>query len=409
MQKSGYFVKKENKAAYSLYALTLAAYFFFAPFEDVLNSSVGTLAKYLALLAVGCMFLYYLYGIINKNAGAAVRTSVQYENVLLLLLPILLVLLSWLSYIWAYDSEVTFSRNITYTLLPFLFLAIMTVNFDKDELLLIKRLAIVGGICATLYMFYTLGLDAVFEGRLTIDEENDPNNLAALILTPLALSLDEFVKAKKPLYKVLYLGAVVLLAFTLLLTGSRGGMLAFATFLLAYFGADFLKTRNKKRVILFICIVLVVLIAATFLPTEIFARLFYEDSYNALIEQEGNRVVLWGRCFTELVPNMPLWGWGSGNNTTKLSEIFGQTKGVHNTYISLLLEYGILGLPLFIWFIAAILRRLYKRNGVCETALVLALLVVIIFLDAYAKKFLWNTLFLAAIYLKTKDSKEKTV
>ncbi len=87
---------------------------------------------------------------------------------------------------------------------------------------------------------------------------------------------------------------------------------------------------------------------------------------------------------------------------------------MHNTYLCVAFETGILGLALFITpFISTFSSALKRKDALIVTVMV-ANMVAAFFLDALHVRFLWNALIFGVVYKnlfesKTKTQKEKTV
>ena len=71
--------------------------------------------------------------------------------------------------------------------------------------------------------------------------------------------------------------------------------------------------------------------------------------------------------------------------------------GMHSTYVTMLCEYGLFGLPVFLGLLWSLFRRKIKENDLSEAALLAGMCVIIFFLDAYSRKFLWNVIMLLMI------------
>ena len=361
------------------YTYFLMVYFLLAPFEDILTSDIGTLGKYLALLIV-------VVGIFESSGR--IKFSFKEGNLALMYLMVL----GLVSCVWAMYPSVSLSRNSAYLMLPGFYLFVSSLEFSEKEYEKIVHAAVLGGVLVAGYILIN-GYIAR-SGRVHLDEGNDPNNLAALLQLPLAMSFRMAMK-KQTRFKALYIVIVVLLVFVLLLTGSRGGMFSTAVFFLAFF----LFSKAYKKAGLLVGIAAVAIVVWQFvlpaLPEEISARLF-ETDYGAEMDN-GSRTSIWRIVLRGLLPKMAAYGVGAGCAPYALMEWFRRVKGVHNTYLCMLCEYGVLGLPFFLGFLWIKLRKQIKMSHYTEASLMLCIFVTIFFLDSYAKKFFWNVMMLAAI------------
>lgn len=78
-------------------------------------------------------------------------------------------------------------------------------------------------------------LGETMASRLILSESNDPNNFAALLLLPFALSWWRFQNSTKLYQKIIYSVSLAYIAFFILMTGSRGGLLSVLVILISYY------------------------------------------------------------------------------------------------------------------------------------------------------------------------------
>jgi len=388
-------IDTSNFSARNIAVLLLALYFFLAPFEDLLTSKVGTLGKFIIILVMGI----FLLPIVRRKKAVFSQEIWKLTG-----LVIYLIFLAWLSVVWASDIPTAISRNSAYTTLPLVFIVFSMHSYSESEYRLLKNAALFGGLTAIVYILFTQGVQHVLAGRMTINGNNDPNNLAALFLLPIGFAFDYMIETKG-WRKLFFIFSFVILVYFTLLTGSRGGLLSTMVLVLAY---CFTKGYTKKfgRILLFIGIVAIVaVIIVRYLPEAIFNRLFSYESYENAAQNSTQRGVIWKHVIVDVIPNMKLWGYGSGCAPLVLGEIYGYVKGVHNTYLCMIIEYGILGIPCFMLLLIRLIKKIKKKEKTIEFALLFGIMCSIFFLDAYAKKFFWNVMYIEVICLQTTFNK----
>jgi len=144
---------------------------------------------------------------------------------------------------------------------------------------------------------------------------------------------------------------LALASVALLLTQSRGGLLAFVAMLMvsAYMLAPDRKTRMRRLAVLLVACLLAVAVAGFF-----FQRLGEIDDYTAV-----SRLAIWGGAFT-VFARSPVVGAGFGNLRPLMGGLLGLPEGwmgdAHNLYLELLAESGLVGFMAFAVLIAWALR-----------------------------------------------------
>lgn len=363
---------------HSLFFYLITLYFFLSPLEDLLSTEFGTILKYLA----GMIALVWIFDSIRNNQ--------RIELTRFTIIPIYLIALSWFSAIWAYNLSNTISRNIAYTLLPLLYVIIVNRYFSRKELLILDIAILLGGIVTCLYGLYYTVSNFGFGSRLVIAAQSDPNGLAGRVFLSLFISF-KFIKDVERKPKIIYYVCFFFILLSILSTGSRGAFVSLAVTLTIWMFN--LQNKNLIRSIIIFFIILVgILLILRILPEEINMRIIGIESYTRDLQSEYSRSGIWKSFLTIILPKKPILGYGSGSAGLVLQDYHGRFQGMHNTFFNMWLEYGILGLPLFMWLLYSIFKKLKNNSMIIEIGLLIGTMAIIFFLDAYAKKYLWNTL-----------------
>ena len=192
-------------------------------------------------------------------------------------------------------------------------------------------------------------------------------------------------------------------------TGSRGGLVTCITIMLCFILFSeknfFSKSTLYKLIAILIVLGVLFYIINNYLPTDIYNRLFDFESY----EGGSERDIIWKNTLNLVFSGINIFfgaGWGAyyGYNGYYLS--------VHNTYLSMLCDVGILGVSIF--FIPVINKIIFfKRKKFTLPIILLACgLCPSFFIEAINKRFFWSMIMLLFIfynYLKNNDSKTKEV
>ena len=189
----------------------------------------------------------------------------------------------------------------------------------------------------------------------------DPNDLAAMLVPALVFALFAIFATRVSLLRWTLAASAAVCAVSLLLTESRGGLLALAV---AFAAAIVLGGRLRPRVVAAVLVTaaLGVVYYAQFAPPEAVARV------TGFRESGGSgRTDLWS-VGTEIARDHPLVGVGAGNfqvlepfyavgdvSVQRVEYVVDRPLAAHNTYLQVLTELGIVGLVLFSALIATAL------------------------------------------------------
>jgi O-antigen ligase len=193
---------------------------------------------------------------------------------------------------------------------------------------------------------------------------------------------------------------IVLIGWLYLMTGSRGGLLALAGLIVI----PVLLSTNKDKIfriigLLLLVIGIVYVIAPIVLPDNIYLRLFTSGSYIDTIDSTKNRVAIWQYSWNSLLPEFKLMGFGSGLPKYMIGPYFGFAyRSLHNTYLTMIFEYGIIGLPIFISLLFILIKDAGKRKDSYSLGAMIGICFIIFFLDGYPRTYMWNILTYCGIH-----------
>ena len=186
----------------------------------------------------------------------------------------------------------------------------------------------------------------------------DPNDLAMTLTlaVPMAWYLGTVFQGR-----VLRLFCRAYLPFGLLavgLTGSRGGMLT-AGVALMIVPLSMTKLTPGRLIAAMITLAITATVAATYVPEKVVERLATTSSDISRLSF-GGRFKFWVAGL-EAFTHKPLMGYGTGGFVRAIYPILGSVSLVaHNSFISLLVEEGIVGLLLYLTMMLAVLRAVLR-------------------------------------------------
>lgn len=257
---------------------------------------------------------------------------------------------------WALDPRLSWDRAPTALALLLMFLVAVSVRITPKEFSWIEFFTILGGFTAAVFCAAQFYSGNFYSGTLMRasmiagEREEDPNQFALTLLLPLALALGRLFSSRKRSEKILLAVAVALIGLGLLLTMSRGALLAILVLLLVFV----YKLRASWRVFLPIGILLLVSVV---LPESFFDRL-----REAVSSRGAGRFDIW-IAGLHAAWHHGLWGAGLENFRTAYNDVAGASpvfrgfaRAAHNTYLGLLVEFGVAGLLCFALAIRSHLR-----------------------------------------------------
>ena len=215
-------------------------YLAFVPFDPLLQISAGgaTLTKFAGIASIVALLART---IVLRKALVPQRSWYGWLAV---------ITYASLSLVWSIDVEATkFLLGAMLSLFA-LFTALAIYPIAYVEFLWVRRLLIGTGIATACYGVYafrsgqhTLSGPHHNLDRLTITNgttQFDPNHYAAFFLIPIAIVVVGFFVDRRPRAKLAYAGIFGLLTSSVLLSGSRGGLIGIAV-IVAYLG---IRTRK---------------------------------------------------------------------------------------------------------------------------------------------------------------------
>lgn len=273
---------------------------------------------------------------------------------------LLAALLGWsaLSISWAEDSTLALTQASRLLLVAVLFVIVYTAVSGRRRAAWVIGGFVTGTAATAAYgLVLRPSVDTVESGRLVSTIE-DPNFLAATLVAGTALALGGFVAARgRPPVRVGALVAATLCLAAFMLTGSRGGIVAFAVALVTMVGV---AGRHRGRAAL-VAGTLAFAAAgyyAAYAPQDVRERISSATQGEA--QREEGRFTIWTVGW-RMVEDNPIRGVGVGNfevqspryvlepgTVYRSDRVIDEPGYAHNTYLGVLAELGAVGAGLFI-------------------------------------------------------------
>lgn len=257
---------------------------------------------------------------------------------------------------WALDTDVVLGRVPTAAGLLLLYVVATSVKGSGKQVSAVCALAILGGMAAAAYATYTWGAGGSYgevTGRASLivaEREEDPNQFATSLLLPLALAAGGFAGVRHTLVRWGSLVGVLVIGIGLLLTMSRGTLIA-----LAAMGGWYAYRAGVRRTTWIPFLVLG--LGIWFMPPLFFERLNLESGVASRLDiwRVGLQAAWKYGLIGAGLSNFPL----AFNQFAGYSTVFrGYSRGSHNVWLGTLVELGVVGLGLLAGGIVSHLRRL---------------------------------------------------
>lgn len=382
----GYYTKRRQ---IDLIDLLIYIYVLLIPIEDVLQVAGGTLLKYIAIAIIVLSMISNRY-IISDSLYVKGNGIIYY-----------LLFLSGISIIWSIDISFAYAGILKCVMLMGVTIAASVRMRSTEKIRMLENIFILGGIISVVYILATQDISQIMQQesisaeayRITTSSASDANGSAARLLLPFSISTWKCVDRSEDAsrFKLFYLVSSFVLSIFMLLTGSRTALIAILAVLLIYIFLGFQHSVIRNIVIIVLIGFLVYTLISQFMPEKLFNRLFSIQRYD-LDTQSNSRTKIWESAFQYVLPSMPLWGFGIGNSPVAMYSVAGYYQGTHNTYLSMLMEFGIFGIPAFLYLLFSMLKKMLSHRIIVGFASMVGLMIVMMFIDVYRVKFMWAAL-----------------
>jgi O-antigen ligase len=329
----------------SLAYRALWAFIFAVPWENMISvPGVGTISKLLGMIALGCTVF-----------AAMVNGRVRYLR-LAHVSALVFVVWAGASVFRAIDQHWAILRFATYLQL-FLMLWMVwelapTVRRQRGLL----TAYVLGAYVASLATILVLRTEAGAARRYAAAgfDANDLGTILALAL-PMAWYLG--ITYSQPILRWICLGYLPVGLLAIGLTASRGAMVV-GTVAMLVVPVTMTRLSPVRKVGVVLLLVVCGVIAAAYIPRKSLERL---GTFSSEVEEGslGGRGTIWKvglRAFTY----KPIAGYGAASFKGAVSPFLGRGVVAHNTYLSVLVEQGILGFLAWLMMFVAVFSQVRK-------------------------------------------------
>lgn len=360
-------------------------YIFLSFFEIYLSAIIGDITKYYLLLLIGL----YLYASHFK-----IRLNYLSKAILIWFF------IKMASLIWSNHTNMGIVQNNIISQVGMTLLVLAVTSRDKDDFFLQNCLR-ASYLCSFLFGILSIGfrgayVDDRFVARQVLTlwgQQNDPNNCSAFLGIGIALAAYSLFCEKR--HRLLNVLVIIVNAYAIILTGSRGGFLLLWLLVAC---AAILPNWNRQAVMAniikkFLIIAIVGLasfyIILRFIPAASLTRVIAFEEY-----QGGTgRMEKWRLAF-DLIKARPILGQGWGGYVIQ------DNRAIHNTFLTLWCDTGIIGLIVFISPIITIFVKAIREKALLANLVLLAGVFPAITVDSINKRYFWNAIIVALMMLE---------
>lgn len=357
--------------------------------------------------------LYFMLGVLDVLNIAAIGSALKIAALLPLLLMLFQLkdlrlrihpLLLWQTAFWflavtslfysvSYIQTVTANITLTLNLMLVLVLGTM-VPFNDRELKVMQKAMLLG--CWLQIVMTFLFADFSAAGRMTLrfgESAQDHNNNNAFFLFAFSYYCYHFLNDRQGRH----LAAALLILFMVLMSGSRGALLAYILTVFSLICVYVRNKKNAKKTILSVAVFILVVVllfewGLTKLPESVAIRFSWK-----YLQEKGSTgrtdtwMYLWNRF-----ANADFWTmlFGHGYGSTIIVNEFNHNVA-HNLYIDNLITLGFVGLFLQIASQATVLWIFYKRKKYEFFGAYIGMIGMCMSLSLTACKPLWNMMLIA--------------
>lgn len=357
--------------------LFIFIYLFFSCFETYMPSFLASCTKIIMILIP----VFFIFKDMFRKS-----IVIKWPSIII----IIWLTLKLVSIFWGGYNDIVSLHFFSQFGFVLLFITFASKDYSKKDIsFFVNSLLITTCLFSLMSIVFQAPYHTIYVSRRVLTlfgKQLDPNNCAAFHCICIAISLYYFSIKRKYFYCLPALVASI----ACFLSGSRAGLIALIAL---YIVAILVYRINTRFSLLFkICFIALIgaialLLAYYFLPTETFKRLFIVDYAES---GGGERNIYWNLA-KDMFLQKPVFGWGWGT-----ASFFGKTQSfaVHNTYLSMLAENGLLGLSLFMIFpIYSVFISIRKRDYF-SIFIFIAMFIPSFFIDSINKRFIWNCIYL---------------
>lgn len=381
---------RKNKVRTRIYVLCL--YLALLPIDATLGNILGSISiiNYIAII-------YILIRSISLF-----REKIKVDVIRKSRIPALYFLYFFTSISWSQPLPIGtwYIFSLLGAFLVFLLASLDT--YSDIEYKLMKKNIILSGLIVIVITYLSLDLSSGARFNLNVGRYMDPNYFATGFILITAVLADNVLKKVNVKRNTLIL---VLIFLIIIMTGSRGGLLANLAVIIVSFVID--KRSEFKKLSLVLLLTLGFLILFYFFQDIIPNWVLNRFTLNEVLSGGGSgRFRIWDSnisYFKEQSFLRVIFGTGFSTFSSVSLRTMGMPKVAHSIYVQSIVEGGLIGITLLMLMFFSTLKRLWMTKNRAIFAAVIGTMIGGIFLDIHVSRFFW-VIFLFSIILPNKSN-----
>lgn len=384
-------IKERSNLAARLPFITEAIALAIVPFEELLSFQFGSILRIVNLFTIALAFVI----------GRITILKIKPPTIYLLLF----VLIAAVSYFWCFNTGLYDDRMFTYGLYLVLILALGSLTPTSSEKEMMLKGLFIGGIVASMLLLAT-NASSLLGNRATLvmlGRTVNPNRLSLSFVLSANYSTYElfYCNGKKTANKIFWIFADILLAVGIIASGSRSSfiVLLICVLFLAW-KRDFGNNAKLKRILFvaFVILVMYAIYSEVILGSEFGDRFTFDNLIGMGEYGTANREKIWSAAIAQ-IEERPIFGYGNGASPYVIALQY-KYYGTHNSYLMILLEFGVVGFIICSAMFVSTYRRYKRQNNQLFCSFIICILVDIIFVEGFSAKVFWAVMVLLMVCLE---------
>ena len=369
----------------------------FVPFEELFTFQFGGILRIINLITIVLSF-------------TTVRLSKikTYPSTLYLTL---FVFLAAISYLWCFNTGLYFDRILTYGLYLILIMVLGSLAPTSTEKNAMLNGLFIGGVIASALLLMTNVSSLGDRSTLMMFGKTvNPNRLSFSFALSINISTYKLLYSKKSsrINCILWVLSDILLVAGVVVSGSRSSFIVslVCVFFLVW-KRDFGNNSKLKRLFFVVFLLLIVyIIYSEFVLGSEFGDRFTLDNLTGQGDYgSANRDRIWDAALSQIIKK-PILGYGNGASPYVIAELY-IFYSTHNSYLMILLEFGIIGFIICFAMFISLYRRHKFQNNQLFCCFIVCILVDIIFVELFSAKVFWAVMLLLMVCQNNVDRKLK--